>query len=146
MGGGGRQVWVTFAIKDAKVVVGGHGAKEGSVWCGEPERLGGQNVEKVGGCLQSFDPVGGWKGGLKQKAAHNIVERTDEALSLTVLRRGVGTGHAEVYAVGEEERARAGVVELLAIVALNFFDGGAKLGSGIGDEVRQRTESVRLKA
>ena len=86
MGGSGRQVRVTFAAKDAKVVVGGHGAKEGSVWCGEPERLGGQNVEKVGGCLQSFDPVGGWKGGLKQKAAHNIVEGTNEALSLTVLR------------------------------------------------------------
>jgi len=93
VGGSGRQVRVTFATKNAKVVVGGHGAKEGSVWCGEPERLGGQNVEKVGGCLQSFDPVGGWKGGLKQKAAHNIVERPNEALSLTVLRRGVGTGH-----------------------------------------------------
>ena len=135
MGGSGRQVRVTFATKDAKVVVGGHGAKEGSVWCGEPERLGGQNVEKVGGCLQSFDPVGGWKGGLKQKAAHNIVERTNEALSLTVLRRGVGTGHAEVYAVGEEERARAGVVKLLAVVALDCLDGGVELGTHISKEI-----------
>ena len=49
-------------------------------------------------------------------------------------------------ASSEEERAGTGVVELLAIVALNFFDRGAELGSGIGDEVRQRAESVRLKA
>ena len=56
------------------------------MWCGEPKRLGRQNVEKVGGCLQGFDLVGGREGGLKQKAAHNIVEGTNEALSLTVLR------------------------------------------------------------
>jgi len=135
VGGGGRQVRVAFAAKDAKVVVGGHGAKEGSVWCGEPERLGGQNVEKVGGCLQSFDPVGGWKGGLKQKAAHNIVEGTNEALSFTVLRRGVGTRHAEMHAVGEEERARAGVVKLLAVVALDCLHSRAKLSSQVGKKV-----------
>ena len=145
MGGGGRQVRVTFATKDAKVVVGGHGAKEGSVWCGEPERLGGQNVEKVGGCLQSFDRVGGWKGGLKQKAAHNIVERTNEALSLTVLRRSVRTGHAEMHPMSEEERARAGVVELLAIVALDVLHCGAKLSSLVGKKVRERRKGVRFQ-
>ena len=36
MGGGGRQVQVTFAAKDAKVVVGGHGAKEAA--CGVENR------------------------------------------------------------------------------------------------------------
>ena len=100
-----------------------------------PKCLGRQNVEEVGYCLEGFDPVGGRKGGLKQKAAHNIVERTNEVLSLTVLGRGVGTGHAEVYAVGEEERARAGVVELLAIVALNCLHGGAELSSHVGKKV-----------
>ena len=66
--------------------------------------------------------------------------------SFTVLRRGVGARHAKMNASSEEERAGTRVVELLAIVALNFFDRGAKLGSGVGDEVRQRAESVRLKA
>jgi len=71
------------------------------------------------------------------------MERT---FSFTVLRRGVRARHVKMNTSSEEERAGTRVVELLAIVALNFFDGGAKLGSGIGDEVRQRTESVRLKA
>jgi len=89
VGGGGRQVRVTFAAKDANVVVGGHGAKEGSVWCGEPERVGGQNVKKVGGCLQSFDPVGRRHAGLEQKRAYNVVGGTNYALSFTILGRSV---------------------------------------------------------
>ena len=135
MGGCGRQVGITFATKDTKVVVGGRNTKKGCVRCRGPKCLGRQNVEEVGSCLEGFDRVGGRKGGLKQKAAHNIVERTNEVLSLTVLGRTVGTGHAEMHAVGEEERARAGVVKLLAVVALDCLHSRAKLSSQVGKKV-----------
>ena len=85
-----RQVGVTFATEDVKMIIGGHSPKKGMVRGGGSNRLGGQNVDEVGGCLQGFDPEGGWKGCLKQKAANNIVDGTDDALSLTVLGRGVG--------------------------------------------------------
>ena len=85
--------------------------------------------------MEGFHPLGGRKRGLKQKAAHNIFKGMKDVLSLTILRRGVGTGHAEVYAAGEEERARAGVVELLAVVALNRLHGGAELSSHVGKKV-----------
>ena len=38
--------------------------------------------------------------------------------SFTVLRRGVEAGHAEMDALGEEERAGTGVVKLFPVVAL----------------------------
>ena len=85
-----RQVGVAFATEDAKMIIGGRSPKKGMVRGGGSNRLGGQNVDEVGGCLQGFDPEGGWKGCLKQKAANNIVDGTDDALSLTVLGRGVG--------------------------------------------------------
>ena len=89
MAGCSRQVGVAFATEDAKMIIGGRSPKKGMVRGGGSKRLGGQNVDEVGGCLQGFD-LGGWKGRLKQKAANNIVDGTDDALSLTVLGRGVG--------------------------------------------------------
>ena len=144
MGGCGRQVGITFATKDTEVVVGGRNTKKGCVRCRGPKCLGRQNVEEVGSCLEGFTPVGGQKGGPKQKSAHNIVERTNEALSLTVLRRSVRTGHAEMHPMSEEERARAGVVELLAIVALNDLHCGTKLSSHVGKKVGERRKGVRF--
>ena len=51
----------------------------------------------------------------------------NNTFSFTVLRRGVEAGHAEMDALGEEERAGTGVVKLFPVVALNCLDSGAKL-------------------
>ena len=48
--------------------------------------------------------------------------------------------------LGEEERSGTGVVKLFPVVALNYLDGGAKLGGGVGEKVGERPESVTLKA
>ena len=48
--------------------------------------------------------------------------------------------------MGKEESSGAGGVKLPAVVALNGLDAGAKLSGGVGDEVGERAESVRLKA
>ena len=49
-------------------------------------------------------------------------------------------------AVGEEERAGAGVVELPTIVALDGFHGGTKLSMQIGEEVSQSSKGIKLEA
>ena len=48
--------------------------------------------------------------------------------------------------VCEEERAGIGVVELAAIVALNYLDGGAELSRHMEKEVSESRERVRLES
>jgi hypothetical protein len=80
---------------------------------------------------------------LEEKGACDIICGAKHALSLSILRRGVGARHAERDAIGEKESAR-GVVELSAIVTLHGFDGATKLGANIGKEVRKGGESIRF--
>ena len=82
-----RQVWVAFATKDTQMIIGRRLAKKGEVWGGFLQRLCGQNVDEVGGCLQSLNPKGRREGCLEQKGTHNIVDGTNDVLSLTVLGR-----------------------------------------------------------
>ena len=49
-------------------------------------------------------------------------------------------------AMGEEECAGAGVVELPTIVALDGLHGGTKLSTHIGEEVSQSSKGIRLEA
>ena len=126
------------------MIIGRRLAKGGEVWGGFLQRLGGQNVDEVGGCLQRLDPKGRREGCLEHKGTHNIVDGTNDALSLTVLGRGVGAGHAEVNTVGEEECAGGAVVKLPAVVALNGLDVCAELGCYIGKEVSKCRECVRF--
>ena len=112
----------------------------------EVEGFGRQNVKEGGRRGECLDPVGGRHGGLKQQGANNIIDGADNALSFTILRRGVGAGHAEMDALSEEKGPSAGIVELLAIVALNGLHRGTKLSGDVGDEVGKRAVSVRLEA
>jgi len=146
MDGSGREVWVTFAAKDSKVIIGRRFAQKGKVRRGEVEGLGRQNVNEGGRRGEGLDPVAGRHGGLKQQGANDIINRANNTFSFTVLRGGVGTRHSKMNAPSEEERAGSGVIKLFAIVALNGFDARAKLGRGVGEEVGDRAESVRLKS
>ena len=110
----------------------------------ESEGLGGQDVKQSRRGGERFNPVRGGHGGLEQQGANNIIGRSNDAFSFTVLRRGVRAGHAKVDAPGEEESTGAGVVKLAPVVALNSLYGGAELGGGVGNEVGERAESVRF--
>ena len=145
MWGGGRQVWVTFATENSQMVVCWRLAEEGKVRRGILESFGGQDVEQGGRRGECLDPVGGGHGGLKKQGANDIIYRTNNAFSFTILRRGVWTGHAKLDALHEEEIAGARVVKLLPVIALDSLDLGAKLGGRVGDEVGERAESVRFK-
>jgi hypothetical protein len=51
----------------------------------------------------------------------------NSTLGFTVLRRAVGAGHPQNHPMSGEECSRGGVIELTVVVALNNFDGAAKL-------------------
>ena len=82
---------------------------------------------------------------MEQKRADNIISGTNYALSFTVLGRDVGARHPEMSAMGEEERAGAGVIKLAAIVALNCLYGGAILGGHMSKEVSKSGKRVKLQ-
>jgi hypothetical protein len=57
----------------------------------------------------------------------HIIDGVKDALGFTVLWRSVGIRHPKKYSFGGEECVRGGIIELMTIVALNGFDGAAKL-------------------
>jgi hypothetical protein len=71
--------------------------------------------------------------GLKTGTNH-IVNGADDTLGAAVLRGGVGTRHAQMNVVGEEEGARASIVELAVIVALECLYGDVELCTHKGNE------------
>jgi len=70
----------------------------------------------------------------------------NNALSFTVLGGSVGARHTKMNPMSKEERAGTGVVELMAIVALDRLDSGAILGGHMSKKVSERRKCVRLKA
>jgi hypothetical protein len=58
----------------------------------------------------------------------------NDALGFAVLRRSVGIRHPQKYPFGDKECARGGIIELAAIVALDGFDGEAKLCGDISEK------------
>jgi hypothetical protein len=79
------------------------------------------------------------------EGVHDIIVCVNHALSLAVLRRGVGTRHPELDVVKEEESPR-GVIKLSFITLLDSTNGAAKLCGHISEEVRKGGEGVRLVA
>ena len=82
VGSCGRQVGVTFASKDAQVIIHQRCAIEGAVWRGELEGLGWQNVNQNGHRRESLGPVGRRHGGLKQQGANYIIEGANNRSAL----------------------------------------------------------------
>jgi hypothetical protein len=82
---------------------------------------------------------------LKELGANDIIDRANNTFNFTFLRHGVRAGHVKVDALGDEEVASATVVKLSPVVALYYFDAGAKLSGGVGDELSERAENVRSK-
>jgi hypothetical protein len=82
------------------------------------DRLRGEAVEEVGGCVKGLCPVACRKRCLEEKATYHVGGGANHALGPTVLGRGVGARETQLNATGEEERPRGMVVKLVAIVTL----------------------------
>jgi hypothetical protein len=142
-GGGVR---VTRTPEDTEVIVARRGTEEGVVRSGSWGGSGGKSVEQVGGGVETLRPEASRKRGLEQKGAHDIISGANHALSLAVLRGGVGTRHAQLDTAREEERAGGGVIKLTPVVTLDGLNGEAELSGHPGEEVGDRGERLRLGA
>jgi hypothetical protein len=80
-------------------------------------------------------PGTSWNRSLKKQGAQHITNGAEDAFGFTVLLRSVGTRHPQKYPFGGEECMRGGVIELTAIVALDGFDGAAKLCGNISKKL-----------
>jgi hypothetical protein len=85
------------------------------------------------------------KRSLNQQSVDDIVNRTNNMFSFTILWWHVRTRHLELCAVRQEEEARGRVVKLTPVVALDSFDSPAELSRHIGKEMGQSSEGVRFK-
>jgi hypothetical protein len=65
---------------------------------------------------------------------HHIINGVENALKFSILRRSVWTRHPQNHPFSGEECARGSIVELTVIVALDVFDGVAKLYGDISEK------------
>jgi hypothetical protein len=114
-------------------------------WCEATKGLSGMTIEKICGSVEGVSPIDRWEATLKEQSAKDV-DGAKYTHCFTVLLRGVWARHAEDYTLGKEERVGQGVIELVAIVALDGLNRGAKLCAHISKNVRKSGKSVRLKA
>jgi hypothetical protein len=77
--------------------------------------------------VKCLNPIGRRKAGLKKQGANDVVDHAQDTFGTTILLGGVGTGHLKADTVREKESSCVRVIELTTIVALQAFNGGAKL-------------------
>jgi hypothetical protein len=95
--------------------------------------------------VKSFCPITPGKRSLNQQSADDIVNRTNNMFSFTILWGCVRTQHLELCAVRQEEDAGGRVVKLTSVVTLDSFDSPTELSRHIGKEIGQSSEGVRFK-
>jgi hypothetical protein len=103
---------------------GDHRAQGGG---GVVEGAGRVEVEKVCGGVKCLNPIGRRKVGLQEQGANDVVDRAQDMFGTTILLGGVGTRHPKADTMREKESSCVGVIEFTTIVALQAFNGGAKL-------------------
>jgi hypothetical protein len=135
--GFGEEIRIAGTTKHAQVLIGGGDSMEGEVWIGRTDRLGGEAVQQICGGVEPFYPVVSRNRSLKEQGTQHIIDGAKDAFGFTILRRSVGTRHPQKYLFGGEECARGGIIELTTIVALDCFDGAAKLCGDISEKIRQ---------
>jgi hypothetical protein len=84
--------------------------------------------------VEPFYLVASQNRSLKKQGAQYIIDVAEDALDFTILLRSVGTRHPQKYPFDGKECARGGIIELTAIVALDGFDGAAKLCRDISEK------------
>jgi hypothetical protein len=90
-------------------------------------------VQQICGSVKPVYPVVNWERSLKEQGANHIIYGAKSTLGFTILWRCVGAGHPQNHPASGEECSRVGVVELMTFVAMNRFDGVAKLCGDKGE-------------
>ena len=107
-------------------------------------RLGGEAVDEMCSSVQGLHPITSRKRRLKEKATYHVGSGANDTFARTVLSIIVGIREAQSNAVGEKERARGGVVELIAVVALESRNRTMELSADLGEEVCEGVKYVSM--
>jgi hypothetical protein len=75
------------------VLIGGGDSIEDEVWAGRVDRLGGEAVQQIFGCVEPFYPVVSQNRSLKIQGTQHIIDGAEDVLGFTVLWRSVGIRH-----------------------------------------------------
>jgi hypothetical protein len=119
-------------------------AIQSKVRSGVTVRLGGEAVDEMCSSVQGFHPITGRKRRLQEKATYHVGSGANDAFDSTVLSIIVGIWEAQLNAVGEKERARGGVVELIAVIALESTNRTMELSADLGEEVCDGVKYVSM--
>jgi dihydrofolate reductase len=128
------EVGIAGATKHSQVLIGGGDTVESDIGAGCADHFIGKTVQQICGSVEPFYPVASQERSLKEQGANHVINGAESTLGFTVLRRSVGAGHPQNHPMSGEECSRGGVVELPTVVALDIFDGAAKL-CGVKGEI-----------
>ena len=81
--------------------------------------------------MKSLNPKCGRKACVKKKSSNAVIESAKDALSTTVLLRGVRASETKNRAMCGEKITNSGVVKLLPVVCLQRENGSTKLRANI---------------
>ena len=102
----------------------------------DEERSGGESVR----------PKARTHIGLKEKSPNAVIKSAKDALSMTVLLRGIRASETKNHAMCGEKITNSGVVKLLPVVCLQRENGTTKLREDIGVELDESGYNIRLAA
>jgi hypothetical protein len=63
---------------------------------------------------------------MKKQGVEHVINGAENALGFTILWRSVWTRHLQNHPICDKECSRGSIIELMAMVPLNGFDGAAK--------------------
>jgi hypothetical protein len=121
------EVGIAGATELPQVLIGGGDTMESDIGVGFMDRLAGKMLQQIRGNVELIYPAANWERSLKEQGANHVIYGVKSTLDFTVVRRSVGAGHPQNHPMGGEECSNSRINELTAIVALNNFDGAAKL-------------------
>jgi hypothetical protein len=142
----GGEIGIAGTTEYVQLLIRGSDFMKGEVWTGRADRLGGEPVQQICGGAKPFYPVVSRNRSLKEQGAQHIINGVNDALGFTILWRIVWIRHPQNHPFSGEECTRWGVVEPMAIVALDNFDGAAKLCGDISKKNWQSGKGVRFNA
>jgi hypothetical protein len=125
---------IATTAKDVEIIVGGRCAKEKVVWCILPAGVTRPDVNEESGSGECIRPKAWWHVGMEQECADTIVEGVEDAFSMAILLRHVGTRETKDSAMSSEESANSKVVKFFAIIGLEGIDGSTELGGDVGEK------------
>jgi hypothetical protein len=127
------EVGIAGITKHSQVLIGGSDTVESDRRVGCVDHFAGKVVQQIYDSVEPFYPVVSQERSLKEQGANHVINGAESTLDFTVLWRSVGAGHPQNHPMSGEECSRGGIVELLAVVALDRFDGAAKLCGDKGE-------------